>query len=211
MTVVLVLRKTWVAGEENYITYEILPDMAILKVARMGHPVLRARAKPLEPSDIKSSRIQQLIDDMFETMQEYQGVGLAAPQVHASVRLFVAGFPPAADEEDEDEEEDVPLMALINPEIAIVGDATAEDWEGCLSIPDIRGRVTRAREIRVKAFDRKGRRIEINARNFTARVIQHEYDHLDGVLFFDRMESLETLTFLEEYSRYWSRRNVPEE
>src|SRR3954466_13833341 len=100
--------------------------MSILKVARMGHPVLRARARPLEPADIKSARIQQLIDDMFETMQEYQGVGLAAPQVHASVRLFVAGFPPGAgDDEDEedDEEENVPLMALINPEIAIVGDA----------------------------------------------------------------------------------------
>jgi peptide deformylase len=189
--------------------------MSILKVARMGHPVLRARAKPLEPADIKSPRIQQLIDDMFETMQEYQGVGLAAPQVHESVRLFVAGFAPGVDEdddEDEDEEEErVPLMALINPEIALVGDDSAEDWEGCLSIPDIRGRVTRAREIKVKAYDRRGRRIEITARGFTARVIQHETDHLDGVLFFDRMESLETLTFLDEFGKYWSRRNVQEE
>lgn len=188
--------------------------MSILKVARMGHPVLRTRAKTLEPAEIKSSRIQRLIDDMFDTMQEYQGVGLAAPQVHESVRLFVAGFPPGPaddDEDEEDEEENVPLMALINPEITIVGDTTTDDWEGCLSIPDVRGRVTRARDIRVKAYDRKGRKIEINARNFTARVIQHEYDHLDGVLFFDRMESLETLTFIEEFGRYWSRRNVPEE
>ena len=180
----------------------------------MGHPVLRARAKPLEPADIKSPRIQQLIDDMFETMQEYQGVGLAAPQVHESLRLFVAGFAPSVDGEDDDEEEEderVPLMALINPEISIVGDGTAEDWEGCLSIPDIRGRVPRAREIRVRALDRRGRRIEINARGFTARVIQHETDHLDGVLFFDRMESLETLTFLDEFGKYWSRRNVHEE
>jgi peptide deformylase len=187
----------------------------------MGHPVLRARAKPLEPADIKSPRIQQLIDDMFETMQEYQGVGLAAPQVHESLRLFVAGFAPRGDgpgdddegdEEDENEEDRVPLMALINPEITIIGDDSADDWEGCLSIPDIRGRVTRAREIKVKAFDRRGRRIEINARGFTARVIQHETDHLDGVLFFDRMESFETLTFLDEFSKYWSRgRKVPEE
>src|SRR5215210_6461925 len=133
--------------------------MSILKVARMGHPVLRARAKVLEPAEIKSPRIQQLIDDMFETMQEYSGVGLAAPQVHESVRIFVAGFAPKVDEEDEDDEEDeedrVPLMALINPEIAIVGEGTADDWEGCLSIPDIRGRVTRAREIKVKAYDRR--------------------------------------------------------
>ena len=187
--------------------------MSILKVARMGHPVLRARAKPLEPADIKSPAIQQLVDDMFETMQEYQGVGLAAPQVHASVRLFVAGFAPKLDDDEDEEEDDrIPLMALINPEIAIVGDDTADDWEGCLSIPDIRGRVTRAREIKVKAFDRRGRRIELNARGFTARVIQHETDHLDGVLFFDRMRSFETLTFLDEFSRYWSRgRNVPEE
>jgi len=184
--------------------------MSILKVARMGHPVLRARAKALEPADIKSPLIQQLIDDMFETMQEYQGVGLAAPQVHESLRIFVAGFAPRADEEEE-EEERVPLMALINPEISIVGDDTADDWEGCLSIPDIRGRVPRAREIKVKAYDRRARRIEINARGFTARVIQHEADHLDGVLFFDRMESLETLTFLDEFGKYWSRRSVPEE
>jgi len=192
--------------------------MSILKVARLGHPVLRARAKPLEPADIKSPRVQQLIDDMFETMQEYQGVGLAAPQVHESLRLFVAGFPPRprdeVDEDDEEEGEDerVPLMAIINPEIAIIGNDTADDWEGCLSIPEIRGRVTRAREINVKAYDRRGRRIELNARGFTARVIQHETDHLDGVLFFDRMESLETLTYLDEFSKYWSRgRRVPEE
>ena len=174
--------------------------------------MLRARAKALEPADIKSPLIQQLIDDMFETMQEYQGVGLAAPQVHESVRIFVAGFAPRADDDEEEEEEErVPLMALINPEISIVGDDTADDWEGCLSIPDIRGRVPRAREIKVKAYDRRARRIEINARGFTARVIQHEADHLDGVLFFDRMESLETLTFLDEFGKYWSRRSVPEE
>jgi peptide deformylase len=193
--------------------------MSILKVARMGHPVLRARAKPVDPAEIKSPRIQQLIDDLFETMQEYQGVGLAAPQVHESLRLFVAGLPPrvAADENDEDDEDEeeedrVPLMVLNNPEITVVGDDTADDWEGCLSIPDIRGRVTRAREIRVKAYDGRARRVELTVRGFTARVIQHETDHLDGVLFFDRMASFETLTFLDEFGKYWSRgRNVPEE
>jgi peptide deformylase len=189
--------------------------MSILKVAQMGHPVLRARAKPLDPGDIKSPRIQQLIDDMFETMQEYQGVGLAAPQVHEGLRLFVAGLAPRADDdEDEEDEEDegIPLMVLVNPEILIVGDDTVDDWEGCLSIPDIRGRVTRAREIKVRAYDRRGRRIEMNARGFMARVIQHETDHLDGVLFFDRMASFETLTYLDEFGKYWSRgRKVPEE
>ena len=186
--------------------------MAILKVAHMGHPVLRARAKPVAPADITSPRIQSLIDSMFETMQEYQGVGLAAPQVHESLRLFVAGFPPKRGARDEEDEETrVPLMALINPEITIIGTATAEDWEGCLSIPDIRGKVSRAQEIDVRAYDRRGRKISVHAKNFTARVIQHETDHLDGVLFFDRMKSFETLTFLEEYGRYWSSRDVPEE
>jgi peptide deformylase len=183
--------------------------MAILKVAHMGHPVLRAKARPLDAAEIRSAAVQQLIDDMFETMAEYQGVGLAAPQVHKSVRLFVAGFPDTDD--DEGEEPDVPQMALINPEITVVGRDAIEDWEGCLSIPDIRGRVPRARQIVVRAYDRNGKRVEMKASNFTARVIQHETDHLDGVLFFDRMKSFESLTFLEEFGRYWSRRDVPEE
>jgi len=186
--------------------------MAILKVARMGHPVLRARARAIDPAEIRSPRIQTLIDDMFETMKEYQGVGLAAPQVHESLRIFVAGFAPRdPDEEDEDEQGRVPLMALINPEITPVGETIVEDWEGCLSIPEIRGRVPRARQIVVQAWDRRGKRIELRASGYTARVIQHETDHLDGVLFFDRMRSLDTLTYLEEFGRYWSREEVKAE
>src|SRR5689334_22070140 len=183
--------------------------MAILKVARMGHPVLRARAKPVDPAEIASARIQTLIDSMFETMQEYQGVGLAAPQVHESLRLFVAGFPPRRTDDEDDEEARVPLMALINPEISVVGSGTADDWEGCLSIPDIRGKVSRPVEIDVRAYHRRGRKINVRAKGFTARVIQHEADHLDGILFFDRMTSFETLTFLDEYGRYWNTRDVP--
>jgi peptide deformylase len=187
--------------------------MAILKVARMGHPVLRARARAIDPAQIRSAAVQALIDDMFETMREYQGVGLAAPQVHESVRVFVAGLAPGGDdaEDDDDEADRVPLMTLINPEIAPVGREVVEDWEGCLSIPDIRGRVPRARDIIVKAYDRTGKRIEMRASGFTARVIQHETDHLDGVLFFDRMKSFESLTFLDEFSRYWTNREVPAE
>src|SRR6188474_3877236 len=98
--------------------------MSILKVARMGHPVLRARAKPLDPSEIKSPRVQRLIDDMFETMQEYSGVGLAAPQVHESVRVFVAGIRSRPIGAEIGDDEDMPLMALVNPEITLVGAAT---------------------------------------------------------------------------------------
>ena len=180
----------------------------------MGHPVLRAAARPLEAADIRSAGVQQLIDDMFETMAEYQGVGLAAPQVHEGVRIFVAGFPGDENEEEDDEEDDeqhVPLMAVINPDITIIGRDLTEDWEGCLSIPEIRGRVPRARQIVLRGYDRAGKRIEIKASDFTARVIQHEADHLDGVLFLDRMKSFESLTFLEEFSRYWSRREIKEE
>ena len=171
--------------------------MSILKVARMGHPVLRAKARLIEKADIKGPLIQKLIDDMLETMAEYHGVGLAAPQVHEDVRLFVAGLDAANDDEPAEP------IAIINPEIAVVGSEVVEDWEGCLSVPDIRGRVPRAKEIRVRAYDRRGDRLELKAHDFPARVIQHEADHLDGLLFFDRMASLDSLTFLDEYSRYW--------
>ena len=171
--------------------------MSILKVARMGHPVLRTRARPLEPDEISTPRIQQLIDDMFETMRDSEGIGLAGPQVYESIRLFVAGV--------DDEERMMPPVVMINPEVTPVGSDVEEDWEGCLSIPDIRGRVSRATDIKVRALDRHGKPISMTADGFPARVIQHEVDHLDGVLFFDRMTSFESLTFLEEYSRYWSK------
>lgn len=171
--------------------------MSILKVARMGHPVLRARAQALDRTRIKSPGTQKLIDDMFETMAEYHGVGLAAPQVHEGLRLFVATL------DSERGDDDGEHVALINPEIVPVGADMVDDWEGCLSIPDIRGRVPRHYEIRVRAFDRHAERIELTAKGFPARVIQHETDHLDGILFFDRMRALDTLTFLDEYSRYW--------
>jgi peptide deformylase len=177
--------------------------MSILKVARMGHPVLRTRAQAIERADIKSAAVQRLIDDMIDTMTEYHGVGLAAPQVHESLRLFVVAFDPSQPEPDDDQ----PLesVAIINPEITPLGDETVEDWEGCLSIPDIRGRVPRLRDVGLRAYDRKGERFEVRLQNFQARVIQHENDHLDGVLFFDRMRSFDSLAFLDEYSRYWAK------
>ena len=170
----------------------------------MGHPVLRAKAKPLSSADIKSPRVQRLIDDMFETMSEYSGIGLAAPQVHEGLRIFVAGLRSASGPiGDMSPDADMPYIVAINPQLTMVGDQVEEGWEGCLSIPDIRGRVPRAYEIKVEAFDRKGHRQQFIARGLPARVIQHETDHLDGVLFFDRMRSLDTLAFMDEYQRYW--------
>jgi peptide deformylase len=178
--------------------------MAILKVARMGHPVLRAKAQPIPPSQITSEGVQRLIDDMFETMREYAGIGLAGPQVHEGLRLFVAGVHEAPVPAELTDDGDMPLIALINPEVTPVGDAVVEGWEGCLSIPDIRGMVPRARSVRVQAYDRTGKKITFTANGLPARVIQHETDHLDGVLFFDRMPSFESLTFLDEYRRFWT-------
>jgi peptide deformylase len=177
--------------------------MSILKVARMGHPVLRAKARAVEPTELRTAPFQKFIDDLTETMNEYVGIGLAAPQVHESVRVFVAGI--------EDDEGDLKVVPFVNPEITPIGDTIDEDWEGCLSIPDIRGKVPRHREIRVKALDRRGRPFEQVFRGFPARVIQHETDHLDGILFFDRMRSFETLTFMEEFGRYWAKEQEEDE
>jgi peptide deformylase len=168
--------------------------MSILKVARMGHPVLRERARPIAKSDLRDPLMQKLIDDMIDTMHEYHGVGLAAPQVHEGFRLFVA----LLDDEPGPKSE---ATVIINPEIVPSG-SKEEGWEGCLSIPDIRGMVPRFTEIGVSALDRNGKPLELRVKNFPARVVQHETDHLDGVLFFDRMTSMQSLTFLDEYSRY---------
>jgi peptide deformylase len=176
--------------------------MSILKVARMGHPVLRQRAREVEKAELMQPSIQKFIDDMIHTMHEYHGVGLAAPQVHERLRIFVAAINPGDEEPLPPESE--PLV-FVNPVITPVGHDLFEDWEGCLSIPDVRGRVPRVREITVSALDRNGVTIECASRDFPARVIQHETDHLDGVLFFDRMRNLETLSFLDEYQRYWTR------
>ena len=176
--------------------------MSLLKVARMGHPILRAKARSLDRSDLKQPSMQKLIDDMIDTMHEYHGVGLAAPQIHEGFRIFVAAIAPQIDEPLSPNDEP---MVFINPVITPVGNEVVEDWEGCLSIPDIRGRVPRARSIRVTAMDRSGAKIDLASHDFPARVIQHETDHLDGVLFFDRMRTFETLAFLDEYARYWTK------
>ncbi len=174
----------------------------------MGHPVLRERARAVGPVEIAGPVIQKLIDDMLETMAEYHGVGLAAPQVHEGIRLFVASLGSGGSDEDGGDGEKADPIALINPEITIVGRDVVDDWEGCLSIPDVRGRVPRAREITVRALDRRGAPIELAVHDFPARVIQHETDHLDGVLFLDRMRSFESLTFLEEYRKYHDREDA---
>lgn len=173
--------------------------MAILKVAVLGNPVLRIPAEPVK--NIQAPEIQRLIDDMVDTMREYGGVGLAAPQVHRALQLIAV---------DGERAEGLPAglsspVILLNPQITPTTDRLVEDWEGCLSIPEMRGRVPRHPEIEVQAFDRRGRPVRFTAAEFFARVVQHEHDHLLGTVFLDRMKSFETLTFLDEYARYWAR------
>src|SRR6185295_6188946 len=141
--------------------------MSILKVARMGHPVLRTKARPIAPNDLKHPALQNLIEDMLDTMAEYHGVGLAAPQIHESLRIFVGVLDTLKPEDGKDAPDPEPI-AIINPEITPIGDEVVEDWEGCLSIPDIRGRVPRAREIRIGGFKRGGQKVDFAVRRFSA-------------------------------------------
>lgn len=170
--------------------------MAILKIAKMGHPVLGQIAQPV--TDPKAPEIQALIRDMVVTMHDANGAGLAAPQVHVPLRVVVYHAPAARSEGDDDGLETAPLTVLINPEIEPVGDVTSSGWEGCLSVPGLRGEVTRPGHIRYRALNGDGEVVEGEARGFHARVIQHECDHLDGILYPQRMSDLRTLIFDSE-------------
>jgi peptide deformylase len=160
--------------------------MAILKIARMGHPVLLREAEPV--ADPTLPDIRRLIADMAETMQDANGIGLAAPQVHLPLRLFVWRNGPG-------------IAALINPQWEPLGEEVESAWEGCLSIPGLRGSVTRPRRIRFRGLDANGDPVQGEAEGLAARVIQHESDHLDGVLYTMRMEDFSLFGFTEELAR----------
>jgi peptide deformylase len=166
--------------------------MSILKVAMLGNPVLRKKAAavkdPLHPD------VQRLVDDMIATMTEYQGVGLAGPQVHAASRVIIVEAVKGSGWSGP--------TALINPVIEPTSQQKAEDWEGCLSIHDMRGMVPRFRSLRVRAIDRRGKEMDFEATEFHARVIQHEVDHLDGVLYLDRMKDFTSLSHMAEWTKY---------
>jgi peptide deformylase len=176
--------------------------MSILKVARLGHPVLRQAACSLSLAELRSSAVQNLIDDMIETMKEYDGVGLAGDQVHESKQIAVIEV---ADNPRYPQKPKIPLTVLVNPTITPLTEETEDDWEGCLSIPDLRGQVPRYKTIRVQAWDRDGQELDFIANDFHARVIQHEWDHLNGKVYLDRMREFSTLAFLTEFARYWIR------
>ena len=174
--------------------------MAILKVARLGHPVLRQAAAPVPVGEIPSPQIQRLIDDLVETMREYNGAGLAATQVHTLKQICVIevdGNPRYPDADS------IPLTVLINPKVTPLTEEMEDGWEGCLSVPDMRGMVPRHTAVRLEAHDRDGGRIDVVAKEFFARVIQHEADHLHGLVYLDRMKDLSTLAHLAEWNKYW--------
>lgn len=175
--------------------------MSLLKIARLGHPKIRQGGDLVPPEELQTSPIQALIDDLIETMRDADGVGIAAPQVHIAKRIIVIEVDPANPRYPS--QLAVPLTVVVNPQIMARSDEVEEGWEGCLSVPDLRGRVPRWTWLKVSGLDRKGNKIEINVEGFFARVIQHEVDHLDGHVFLDRVADLNTLTHLREYEKYW--------
>jgi peptide deformylase len=194
--------------------------MAILKIARMGNPVLRAPSRPV--TDPTAPAIRALVSDMVETMLDAGGVGLAAPQVRVPLRLVIFQLPPerlvardSTDGADADIEGDpegdaegapedpehLPLHVLINPVITPIGEQTALGWEGCLSLPRMRGLVPRHTHIRYRGIGLDGKPFEREAKGFHARVVQHECDHLDGILYPMRMTDLSLLGYNDEWAR----------
>jgi peptide deformylase len=168
----------------------------LLEVVRLGHPALRSVADEVPEDLFGSGRLAELSQSLARTMIEEQGVGLAAPQVAEGLRLFAFWVP------ETDDSPEIPPTVLVNPEVRAIGDDIEEGWEGCLSIPELRGLVPRARRVKVKARSIEGAPISLTADGFHARVIQHEYDHLDGVVFLDRMTSYHSLAYEPEWERF---------
>jgi peptide deformylase len=191
--------------------------MATLPIVRLGHPALRSVARGLSSDQIGAPSFQDLVDDMIETMRAAHGVGLAAPQVGISLQVFVyevmapeaapvaampadAAAPPAV--QDNARPEGIPLRVVVNPMLTPQGGELVDDWEGCLSIPDLRGLVPRHPAVRVRGVGRLGEPLDYVAAGFEARIVQHEFDHLNGVVFLDRMRDLKALAYRDEWERF---------
>ena len=167
--------------------------MPVREVLRMGHPVLRERAKPVE--NLGSLELKALVEDMKETMAAMNGAGLAAPQIGVGQRVVIFGVTQNPRYPDAEE---VPFTVLVNPKLVMLTRDVEEDWEGCLSVPGMRGVVPRYTKLRYSGFDEDGNPIERVADGFHARVVQHEVDHLDGILYPQRMTDMTKYGFTEE-------------
>ena len=175
-----------------------MPPVTLLKIAHIGHPVLRQAARPVAEDELASERIQTFIDDLVETMRDANGAGIAATQVHVPLRIFVVEV---KDNPRYPYKPNIPLTVLVNPQLTPLGTTRFENYEGCLSVPDLRGIVYRYVELRVEAWDRHGAPIDRVVCGVTAGTFQHECDHLDGVLFVDRVEDPRTLCTWKEFAR----------
>lgn len=180
--------------------------MAVKEVIRMGHPTLRVKASPVPVEEIQTHEFKSLIQDMFETMEAEDGIGIAAPQIGISKQVAIVGVPKDnpryPDVEIDDEEDDFEILVVINPKITVIDDEKMGFWEGCLSVPGLRGYVERPKKIKVEFLDLEGNQQVVEAQGFAATVFQHEIDHLEGVLYVDRVEDKTKLSFIEEYVKY---------
>ncbi len=173
--------------------------MTILKIASIGHPVLRERARDVGSEELRGAEIQQFIDDLIETMHDASGAGLAAIQVYRPIRICAIEV---KDNPRYPYKPNIPLTVLVNPVLTPLSEERFDNYEGCLSVPDLRGVVSRFAELRVQAWDRHGEPMDRVVRGITAGTFQHEVDHLDGKLFIDRVSDTRTLCTWREFSRY---------
>ena len=178
--------------------------MSILKIARIGHPVLHKESSPVD--NIEDPSIKQLIQDMTETMLDANGVGLAAPQVHCSKQIMIFRIPETDKEGNETiESKQIKIMALINPKILQFSKETENHWEGCLSIPGMLGLVKRFSKISYEGLDLNGNIIRQEAEGLHARIFQHEFDHLKGIVYTHRLVDHKAYGFVEEIEEYWKK------
>lgn len=173
--------------------------MAIRKIASIGHPVLREPARAVTREELASPAVQTFIDDLIETMRDANGAGLAANQVHEPVRICAIEV---SDNPRYPYKPNIPLTILVNPQLELFGDETFDNYEGCLSVPNLRGLVPRSTQVRVRAWDRRGGAIDMVVKGLSAGTYQHEVDHLDGFLFVDRVVDSRTLCTWAEFDRF---------
>ena len=174
--------------------------MSILKIARLGHPILLQKAKLVE--DITSNKTKKIIHDMTETMLDAKGIGLAAPQIHINRQIIIFRVP------EEDDEKKIKITALINPKFKKINDKKDNEWEGCLSIPGMLGLVKRFSKIQYEGSDMKGNIIQREVEGLHARIVQHEYDHLIGILYISRLVDNSAFGYAEEIEEYWKKKEI---
>jgi len=176
---------------------DALVGTGIRKVTQLGHPVLREPCRRLKPEEIRSVEIQRLVREMAVTMEEYDGVGIAGNQCQENLAAFVMGLPKGTKRHPDG----IELTVVFNPVIKPLGDEWEEDWEGCLSVPDLRGMVRRHKKLELSGLGLDGKAFKRVYEGFPARVVQHETDHLNGLVYLDRMDGLKTLSYMSEMGR----------